>query len=76
MWPEILLYTFLIVCWTLAILCWFYSRWWYKVRDNYRAVQSGYKTQQSWEAALDAADDFRNNPPWYVKILTPSEWRN
>lgn len=75
MWPEILLYAFLITCWALAILCWFYSQWWYKVRDNYRALQPLIDSAD-YKAAFNAADDFRNNPPWYVKILTPSEWRN
>ena len=78
MWLEILLCVIIITCWFLTIVVGFASRWWHKVRDNYRALRPlTYTTDgATWQKAMDAADDFRNNPPWYVKILTPSEWRN
>lgn len=47
--------------------------WLRKARKNYDDLRSGvtkYMTQQSWENAMDAADEFADNPPWHVRVIT------
>lgn len=47
-------------------------RWLNEVRENYKDLlgDTQYKTQQSWENALDEADEFADNPPWHVRVVT------
>lgn len=46
--------------------------WLRKARKNYNDLRGNtpYKTQESWENAMDAADEFADNPPWYVRATT------
>ena len=77
MWLEITICTFLMLNWCLCMIALFATLWWRKVRANYLALQgkTGHLTQESWQAELDAADEFRENPPWYVKVLSPREFK-
>lgn len=76
MFPEILLYVFLLTCAVASWIAFAATRWWLKVRDKYRALQRfTYSDDAMWMSEYNAAEAFRAAVPWYVKVINPRSYK-